>query len=97
MCCVREYVYWFGMNKELKVWICICEICCEYELIFCKEMFMFYEILDGVWEKIGVDFFIYNDKEYFVIVCYKFNFWELDLFIDIKLLIVIKRLKLYLV
>ena len=92
----REHVYWPGMNKELKAWIRTCEACREYELTPCKETLMSHEIPGGAWEKIGADLFTYNDKEYFVTICYKSNFWELDPLTDTKSSTVIKRLKSHL-
>ena len=90
----REHVFWPGMNEELKEWIQTCETWREFEQTHCKETLMSHEIPDRPWEKIAADLFTYRDKEYLITVCYKSNFWELDLLYDTKSSTVIKKLTL---
>ena len=54
---------------------------------------MSHEIPDRPWEKIAADLFTYRDKEYLITVCYKSNFWGLDLLYDTKSSTVIKKRK----
>ena len=84
------------MNEELKEWIQTCETWREFEQTHCKETLMSHEIPDRPWEKIAADLFTYRDKEYLITVCYKSNFWELDLLYDTKSSTVIKKLKAHL-
>lgn len=56
---------------------------------------MSYEVFFRFWERVGVDIFILDGKDYLVIIDYYSNFWEVDRLLDIKVSIVILKLKSY--
>lgn len=58
---------------------------------------MFYEVLFRFWEKIVIDIFIFDGKDYLVIIDYFSNFWEVDRLLNIKAIIIIFKLKSYFV
>lgn len=94
----REFVFWFGFLVEIKQMIEICEICRKFEISLQKESLVLYDVFLRFWEKIGVDIFELNGKEYLIIVDYYSNFWEIDkFFIDVKAIIVIVKFKDYFV
>ena len=74
----RESVYWPGMNSELKRWISTCEPCRLFEVSHGKETLMSHDIPQRPWEKVAVDLFTLNQKDYLVTVDYYSGYWELD-------------------
>lgn len=58
---------------------------------------MLFKILFRLWERIGVNFFTFDNKEFFIIVDYFSNYWEIDKFNNILVSIVILKLKSYFV
>ena len=66
----RESVYWPGMNSELKHWISTCEPCRLFEVSHGKEILMSHDIPKRPWEKIAVDLFTLNQKDYLITVDY---------------------------
>lgn len=44
-----------------------------------KEIYMFYDVFDCLWVKVGVDLFKFNKINYLIIVDYFFGFWEIDI------------------
>ena len=66
------------MNSELRHWISTCEPCRLFEVSHGKETLMSHEVLQRPWEKVAVDLFSLNQKDYLVTVDYYSNYWELD-------------------
>ena len=66
----RESVYWPGMNSELKHWISTCKPCRLFEVSHGKEILMSHDIPKRPWEKIAVDLFTLNQKDYLITVDY---------------------------
>ncbi|XP_038055804.1 uncharacterized protein K02A2.6-like [Patiria miniata] len=74
----REYVFWPGMTDEIRQWIECCETCREYEVSQAPLPLMSHDIPERPWEKLGIDLFHHDGKDYLITVCYKSNFWEVD-------------------
>ena len=74
----RESVYWPGMNSELKHWISTCEPRRLFEVSHGKETLVSHDIPQKPWEKVAVDLFTLNQKDYLVMVDYYSGYWELD-------------------
>ncbi len=89
----RESVYWPGMATELKDTIARCEPCNIYSRQQPKEPLKSYEIPDRPWERIAIDFFTVDGKDYMVTVDYYSDFFELDHMSSKDAPAVIKRLK----
>eukprot|EP00918_Siedleckia_nematoides_P018879 GHVU01040323.1.p1 GENE.GHVU01040323.1~~GHVU01040323.1.p1 ORF type:complete len:414 (+),score=37.75 GHVU01040323.1:33-1274(+) len=89
----REYVYWPGMNNEIKQLIQTCETCRSYEMAQPKESLINHELPSRQWEKIGVDLFKHGEKDFLIMVCYFSNFWEIDRLPDTKAKTVIRKIK----
>lgn len=66
------------MNAELKQFIGNCDTCREYDHSQTKETLMPHDLPDRPWQKVGVDLFAYNAKDYLVTTDYRSNFWEID-------------------
>lgn len=87
----RESVFWPGFSAEIKHMVETCETCQKFETSPQKEPLVLHL---WPWEKIGVDIFELNGKEYLTTVDYYSNFWEIDkLHTDAKATTVIAKLK----
>jgi hypothetical protein len=74
----REALYWPGMNAEIKTFISACDACRSYETSQCKETMMPHELSDRPWQRVAIDLFTWEDKEYLVTSDYYSNYWEVD-------------------
>ena len=74
----RESFYWPGMNNEIKELIKTCETCREFENAQTKETLMSHDMPQRAWEKVVVELFSHNNKDYLVTTDYKSNFLEID-------------------
>ena len=90
----RESVFWPGFSAEIKQMVETCETCRKFETSPQKEPLVSHDVPLRPWEKIGVDIFELNGKEYLTTVDYCSNFWEIDkLPTDAKATTVIAKLK----
>lgn len=89
----RECLYWPGISAEIKQFVSKCEACRSYETKNQKETLMPHDLPHRPWEKIGIDLFEYDGKDYLVTVDYLSNFLEIDRLHDLTSKTVIKKLK----
>ena len=89
----RETLFWPGMADDIKQFISKCETCRKYEISNQKEPLMPHEAPSLPWEKVGVDLFSVDGKNYMVTVDYYSNFWELDRLNNQDSTVIIKKLK----
>ena len=89
----REYVYWPGMNSEIKEYIQNCETYQEHSTAQPNEPLMSHEIPGRPWAKIGTDLFSIGGKNYIITVCYFSNFFEIDRLYDTNSKSIINKLK----
>lgn len=74
------------------------EMCREFDSVtYIKEILLFYEVLFYFWEKIVIDIFILDGKDYLVMIDYYSNFWGVNRLLNIKVSIIILKLKSYFV
>ena len=91
---IQESVFWPGFSAEIKQMVETCETCRKFETSPQKEPLVSHDVPLRPWEKIGVDIFELNGKEYLTTVDYYSNFWEIDkLPTDAKATTVIAKLK----
>ena len=74
----RECIFWPGMNADIKEMIAACETCRKYEVSQQKESLMPVETPFRPWEKIAVDLFSFDNKDFLITVDYFSNYWEID-------------------
>ena len=74
----RECVFWPKMNAEIKEMTAMCETCRKFEASQPKEPLMSVETPSRPWEKIGVDLFSFDNKDFLIKVNYFSNYWEID-------------------
>ena len=66
------------MNADIKEMIVMCETCRKFEASQPKEPLMTVETPSRPWEKIGVDLFSFDNKDFLITVDYFSNYSEID-------------------
>ena len=89
----RDTIYWPNMNKHVKDYISKCAVCRKHDIRQGKETLMMHDIPLRPWEKIGLDLFTFDDKDYLITVDYFSNFFEIDYLKDTKSKTVVNKLK----
>ena len=75
----HECLFWPSMSTEIKQHISACKTCRQLDITSqAKETLMSHEVPSHPWEKVAVDTFTYDGKDYLVMVDYFSNFWEVD-------------------
>jgi hypothetical protein len=75
---MKETVYWPGITTDIKHLVEACSVCVSYEQSTQKEPLMSHSTTSRVWEKVGVDVFQFEDREYLITVDYLSGFFEID-------------------
>ena len=91
----RECLFWPSMTAEIKQYISQCETCSKFGDKQARESLMSHEVTERPWEKVGTDLFLFNEKDYLIVVDYFSNFWEIDVLTDTTAETVIRCLKRY--
>ena len=73
----RECIFWPGMNTEVKEMILACETCRKYEKSQPHQPRPL-EIPSRPWERVGVELFMFYNKDFLITVNYFSNYWEID-------------------
>ncbi|KAK3710010.1 hypothetical protein QZH41_003337 [Actinostola sp. cb2023] len=81
------------MSADIRQLIETCETCRKFEVSQPKESLMPHEVPSHPWQRVGVDLFELNNKDYLVCVDYYSNFWEVDRLRDTKANTVILKMK----
>lgn len=89
----RECLFWPGMSAEIKEYIAQCEICSQCSAKQPRETLMSHEPTDRPWEKVAVDIYTTDGKDYLITVDYFSNFWEVDRLRDTKASTCVRKLK----
>ncbi|MCP3889967.1 MAG: transposase family protein, partial [Desulfobulbaceae bacterium] len=90
----RECLFWPNMNSDLKEYMSQCSICLSLDSTSQqKETLMSHELPLRPWEKVGVDLFELDNKDYLITVDYYSNFWEVDRLYKTSSNAVISKLK----
>ena len=76
--CARETVYWPCINAEITYFISGCDACQTFASRQQKETMLPHEIPSRTWEKIGADLFVFDKRDYLILVDYLTNYWEVD-------------------
>ncbi|XP_025113246.1 uncharacterized protein K02A2.6-like [Pomacea canaliculata] len=89
----RESVFWPGMNAEIKQYVSTCKTCQSVQRSQKKETLLSHEVPSRQWEKVGIDLFEFDGKDYLVTVDYFSNFFEIDLLENTRSQTIIKKLQ----
>lgn len=74
----REIHYWPRMNKEIEEYVARCETCINYHSEQAREPMICHELPTRPWEKMAVDVFELDQKDFLVTVDYHSSFFEVD-------------------
>ena len=89
----RAAIYWPNMNADIKDYISKCSVCRSTSVCQGKETMMPHDIPERPWEKVGVDLFSLNNRDYLITVDYCSNFWKVDNLSSTESISVIRKLK----
>ena len=89
----RECVFWPKMNADIKEMIAVCKTCRNFEASQPKEPLMPVETHSRPREKIGVDLFSFDNKDFLITVDYFSNYWEIDKLNNTLASTVVRKLK----
>ena len=92
----REVLYWPGMNRDIENCIAQCHVYNSQPREQTKEPMICHEIPTRPWEKIAVDLFQLNGRDYMVTVDYYSSFFEVDSLTTKTAVEVIRKLKAHL-
>ena len=59
-----ECVYWQGITEDIKEYIKRCDICQSTRSSHQKEPLILHDVLNGPWEKVGIDSFQHRSQDY---------------------------------
>ena len=74
----RDLIYWPGMQREIEQVAEQCKVCLEMKPRNQKETLTHHAPVDQPWEKVGVDLFSIENRDYLVTVDYYSGYWEID-------------------
>ena len=66
------------MSHDIKNYVLQCEACNELQPNLTKEPMMFHSVPKRPWCKVAVDMFTLYNHDYFIIVDFFSDYWELD-------------------
>ncbi|XP_055888269.1 uncharacterized protein K02A2.6-like [Biomphalaria glabrata] len=89
----KEVFFWPGMSKQIIDMVSTCAVCNEHQKSQQKEPLLPHDTPVLPWEKIGADNFEYLGKNYFLLVDYNSNFFEINLIPTLKASDVIIHMK----
>ena len=90
----RETVFWPHINSDVRNIIESCDACQAYCRRQPRETLRQHDVPEKPWEKVGVDLFTFDHRNYVIIVDYLTNYWEIDYLQDSTTSIaVIKKMK----
>ena len=67
----RQHMFWPGMEADIKDYMRRCTVCIERSRP-ARDLLQPYEIPDGPWQKLGMDFFDLQGK-YYILICDYFS------------------------
>ncbi|XP_033107935.1 uncharacterized protein K02A2.6-like [Anneissia japonica] len=90
----RDLVFWPGMSKEIRQFVETCDICAQHGYNKQpKEPLISYPLATRPWERVAVDLFVINERNYLVTVGYFSTFFKFDYLTDTSSSTVITKLK----
>lgn len=90
---IRECLYWPGMYNDIEQFVNKCDICNSHGASQQKEPLISHEITNRPWQKIGIDIFTLNQRDFLITVDYFSNYFEVDRLHDKTAREVIGKLK----
>ncbi|XP_050548981.1 uncharacterized protein K02A2.6-like [Daktulosphaira vitifoliae] len=79
---IKDVLFWPNITNDIKNIVESCEICMKYHKGNKREPMISHPIPDLPWQKLGVDFFHYNNKTYLLVVDYFSKYVEVTLLVN---------------
>jgi len=74
----KKCVFWPDITAELKDFISKCDVCRTFDQNQSKEPMILQTPPEKPWEKIALDLFHYENREYYIFADYFNNFFDID-------------------
>jgi hypothetical protein len=92
----KDSLFWPGMTKQITEHVLQCSVCLTHRESNAKEPMISTEFPDRPYQKIGVDLFHFDGKEYLLTVDYYSRFFDVDYLPDTRSAAVIQKLQVHL-
>ncbi|XP_013875375.1 uncharacterized protein K02A2.6 [Austrofundulus limnaeus] len=89
----RETVFWPGINRDIERMIGACETCQKHRNKQTKEPMIIADMPVAPWQKVGMDLFHLQGKDYLIVIDYYSNFPEMALLSSVSSACVITHAK----
>ena len=76
--CAQNTAYWLGISKDITELISNCETCISFQNAHPAQPLLKHEIPDQPLVKIGTDLFLFDNKDYVIVVCYTSKVFEIS-------------------
>ena len=92
---VREFIYWPGMNAEVKDHVSKCEVCNAHRPEQCRAKLQTHEFPHLQWAKVATDLFELEGHQCIILVAHYSNFFEINELKEIMTQAVVNALRLH--
>ncbi|XP_021346504.1 uncharacterized protein K02A2.6-like [Mizuhopecten yessoensis] len=75
---IRECLYWPRMYSDIEKFVSECDTCNTHSSDQRKEPLIHHEVCQRPWQKVGIDIFTLNQKDFLLTVDYFSSFFEVD-------------------
>jgi hypothetical protein len=89
----REYVYWPGMNHEIKDFISKCDVCNRLRSSQMREPLESHDVPSRAWSTLSADLFQFKGQQYLIVVDHYSNYFDYERLENETSFTVIRRLK----
>ena len=89
----REIIFWPNMSAEIRQYIESCDICASFSRKQSEEPLIMHEVPQRPWQKVGIDIYTIENRNYLVTVDYYSQFFEVDYLQEIDSTTVISKIK----
>lgn len=89
----RNYIFWPGMSAEIRQFVEACDICASLQIKQQQEPLCLHDIPERPWQKVAMDIFTVQSRNYLVTTDYFSQFFEVDFLPDMLSATVIHKSK----
>lgn len=89
----RELMFWPGMTSQIRDHVSNCLACRAYDVRQTKEPMMLREVPERPWQKVALDIFAHDGKDYLIVVDYFSDYFEIDALTSTSAQAVINKLR----
>lgn len=74
----RQLIFWPGMSNDIRSYVETCDTCATHSVKQPQQPLQLHAVPNRPWEKIGIDLFKFNGRNYLMTIDYFSNFFEID-------------------